>query len=125
MTKQAVHTESAPAPVGAYSQGVVSGPFFFSAGFGPQDPETGEIASTVGAQTEQVLRNIEVTLAEQGLSLDDAVKVVAYLQNLKTDFASYNEVYGRHFSEPYPVRTTVGADLYDILVEIDVIAVRR
>lgn len=123
MIKKAVHTGNAPSPAGAYSQGVTAGPYFFSAGFGPQDPETGAIAPTVAEQTEQVLRNIEATLAEKGLTLDNVVKVVSYLQNLKADFAEYNEVYARFFSEPYPVRTTVGADLFDILVEIDVVAV--
>jgi len=125
MTKDAIVTDCAPRPAGAYSHGVVVNGLIFSAGFGPQEPETGEIAATVAEQTEQVLRNIEAVLAQRGLTLGDVVKVVAYLQNLKEDFAEYNEVYSRFFTEPYPVRTTVGADLYDILVEIDVVAALR
>ena len=122
MTKESIISENAPRPAGAYSHGIVMNGFLFTAGFGPQDPETGQIAPTVAEQTEQVLNNIQAVLKERGLVLDDVVKVSAYLQNLKEDFAEYNEVYARYFSEPHPVRTTVGADLYDILVEIDVIA---
>ena len=41
------------------------------------------------------------------------------------DLAAYNEVYTRRFTEPYPVRTTVGGALASILAEVDVVAVRR
>ncbi|HIT76880.1 MAG TPA: RidA family protein [Candidatus Avipropionibacterium avicola] len=123
MTRSVIHTADAPPPAGPYSQGVLGGGLFFTAGFGPQDPETGEVAETVGEQTRQVLRNVEAALKAQGLSLDDVVKVTAYLQHLKRDFEEYNAVYGDVFAQPYPARTTVGAELYDILVEIDVVAV--
>lgn len=123
MSRTAIHTDEAPPPAGPYSQGVLGGGMFFTAGFGPQDPSTGEVAETVGEQTRQVLANVEAALTAQGLTLDDVVKVTAYLQHLKRDFAEYNAVYADVFSQPYPARTTVGADLYDILVEIDVVAV--
>jgi enamine deaminase RidA (YjgF/YER057c/UK114 family) len=76
----------------------------------------------VGAQTAQVLRNVGAVLAAQGLSFRDVVKVTAHLQHLKRDFAAYDAVYREFFEEPFPVRTTVGSDLMDILVEIDVVA---
>lgn len=122
MAKHEISTEAAPRPAGAYSQGIVAGGFLYTAGFGPQDPETGEVPATVGEQTAQVLRNIQAVLAEHGATLDDVVKSTVHLQHLKRDFAEYNEVYESYFSKPYPVRTTVGSDLYDILVEIDVVA---
>ncbi|MFD6096150.1 RidA family protein [Nocardiopsis flavescens] len=125
MSKKAVRTDGAPAPAGAYSQGIVAGGFLFTAGFGPQDPETGEVAPTVGEQTRQVLANVSAVLAEHGLTLDDVVKATVHLENLKSDFPEYNAVYEQHFTAPYPVRTTVGSDLADILVEIDVVAKLR
>ncbi|WP_306369718.1 RidA family protein [Nocardiopsis sp. CC223A] len=125
MSKKAVRTDNAPAPAGAYSQGIVAGGFLFTAGFGPQDPATGAVAPGVGEQTEQVLANISAVLAEHGLTLDDVVKTTVHLEHLKRDFAEYNAVYEKHFSAPYPVRTTVGSDLADILVEIDVVAKLR
>ncbi|MEU4144929.1 RidA family protein [Streptomyces parvulus] len=121
--KRAVHTTGAPRPAGAYSQGVVAGGLLFTAGFGPQDPATGEVPEGVGPQTAQVLRNVRAVLAQEGLTPRDVVKVTAHLQHLKRDFAAYDAAYREFFDEPCPVRTTVGSDLMDILVEIDVVAV--
>lgn len=120
MNKKPITTSNAPAPVGPYSQGIVSNGFLFTAGFGPQDPATGEMAESVGEQTRQVLRNIQAVLQEAGATMADVVKTTAHLQHLKRDFAEYNAAYAEFFGEPYPVRTTVGSDLADILVEIDV-----
>jgi len=121
MTKIEISTLNAPKPAGPYSQGIVTNGFIFTAGFGPQDPKTGAVPAGAGEQTRQVLRNISAVLAEHGASLDDAVKVTTHLQNLKTDFAEYNEAFLEFFTPPFPVRTTVGSQLYDILVEIDVV----
>ncbi|MHB8186245.1 MAG: RidA family protein [Dermatophilaceae bacterium] len=120
MSKKAVITRKSPMPAGPYSQGVASNGFLFTAGFGPQDPLTGAVAAGVDEQTRQVLRNIEAVLREAGASLDDVVKTTAHLQHLKRDFDEFNAAYAEFFQEPYPVRTTVGSELYDILVEIDV-----
>ncbi|MEU3015778.1 Rid family detoxifying hydrolase [Nocardiopsis sp. NPDC007018] len=125
MSKKAVQTDNAPVPAGAYSQGVVAGGFLYTAGFGPQDPATGRVAPTVGEQTKQVLANVAAVLAEHGLTLDDVVKSTVHLESLKADFPEFNAVYEEHFTAPYPVRTTVGSDLADILVEIDVVAKLR
>jgi len=121
MAKTAVHTANAPQPAGPYSQGVEANGFFYTAGFGPQDPATGAVADTVAEQTRQVLRNIAAVLAERGLTLDDCVKTTVHLADL-ADFAQFNEAYKEFFTEPYPVRTTVGSQLANILVEIDVVA---
>jgi enamine deaminase RidA (YjgF/YER057c/UK114 family) len=75
----------------------------------------------VGEQTRQVLRNVQAILAERGLTLDDCVKTTVHLADL-ADFAEFNEAYKEFFTEPYPVRTTVGSQLANILVEIDVVA---
>ncbi len=116
-------TENAPKPAGAYSQGIAAGGFFFTAGQGPADPATGRtVEGGVREQTAQVMRNLEAILSEQGLGFEHVVKVTAHLADLHRDFADYNEVYRTFLSEPYPVRTTVGSTLADILVEIDVVA---
>ncbi|WP_061961532.1 RidA family protein [Demequina flava] len=123
MAKKAVLIENAPKPAGPYSHGVVAGGFLYTAGFGPQDPATGEVVTGgVYEQTHQVLTNVEAVLAAHGATLDDVVKVTTHLERLDRDFAEYNRAYGERFNEPYPVRTTVGSDLANILVEIDVVA---
>lgn len=121
MTKKAITTSEAPRPVGPYSQGIISNGFLFTAGFGPHDPVTGEVAEGIGQQTAQTIRNIETVLRCAGVGLNDVVKTTVHLQELHRDFAEFNAVYAEHFSDPYPVRTTVGSNLYDILVEIDVV----
>ena len=92
-----------------------------TAGFGPQDPATGQISDDVAEQTRQVLRNIAAVLAERGVGLDDVLKTTVHLADL-ADFAAFNEAYQEFFTQPYPVRTTVGSQLAGILVEIDVVA---
>lgn len=119
--KTAVTTDEAPRPAGPYSQGIVSGGLLFTAGFGPQDPVTGAIAASVGDQTRQVLRNVAAVLARHGATLDDALKATVHLADL-ADFDEFNGAYREFFTEPYPVRTTVGSQLAGILVEIDVVA---
>jgi reactive intermediate/imine deaminase len=123
MTKTAIRTASAPQPAGPYSQGIVANGFFYTAGFGPQDPANGgAVADGVAEQTRQVLRNVAAVLAECGLTLEDCVKTTVHLADL-AHFAEFNEAYKEFFAEPYPVRTTVGSQLAGILVEIDVVAV--
>jgi enamine deaminase RidA (YjgF/YER057c/UK114 family) len=107
------------------SPGIVANGFLFVSGFGPQDPVTGEKPEGVAEQTRAVLSNLSLVLAEAGLDLSDVVKVTTHLQELKRDFADYNEAYAELMPEPRPVRTTVGSDLMDILVEIDVVAALR
>ena len=121
MPKQAISTKNAPAVIGPFSQGIEANGFVYTAGFGPQDPVTGAVSDNVGEQTRQVLRNIQAVLAERGLTLDDVVKSTVHLATL-SDFAAFNEAYKEFFTEPYPVRTTVGSELANILVEIDVVA---
>ncbi|MCQ9165446.1 MULTISPECIES: RidA family protein [unclassified Arthrobacter] len=119
--KTAFQTNNAPQPAGPYSQGIAANGFFYTAGFGPQDPATGAVPTSVAEQTRQVLRNVQMILKERGLTMDDCVKTTVHLADL-ADFAEFNEAYKEFFSEPYPVRTTVGSQLADILVEIDVVA---
>lgn len=125
MSKKAIHTDNAPAPGGTYSQGVVAGDFVFTAGAGPIDPVTGKaVGEDVGTQTRQVLTNLAAVLSEAGVGFEHVVKVTVHLEELHRDFAAFDEVYREFFTEPYPVRTTVGSDLNNILVEIDLVAFR-
>jgi 2-iminobutanoate/2-iminopropanoate deaminase len=125
VAKTGVQITNAPRPAGPYSQGIVANGLMYTAGFGPQDPANGNaVADNVAEQTRQVLRNIQAVLAERGLTLDDCLKTTVHLADL-ADFAEFNAAYQEFFTEPYPVRTTVGSQLANILVEIDVIAALR
>jgi len=122
-----VHTESAPAAIGPYSQAVVAGGFLFTAGQIALDPATGQIVQgDVSAQTERVMRNLAAVLENAGASWADVVKTTVYLQDM-ADFPRVNEVYGRVMGDARPARSTVQvAGLpRGVLVEIDAIAIVR
>ncbi len=113
-------SKGAPNPGGAYSHGVIANGFLYTCGMGPADPITNKVeVEGIEEQTRQVLKNLQAILAERGASLDQVVKVTAHLQHVNRDFAAYNKVYQEFFKAPFPVRTTVGSDLANILVEID------
>ena len=125
MTKNAIVSDALPAPAGAYSHVVEVDGLVFTAGFGPQDPATGEVPEGIEAQTEQVIRNVATALELVDLTLADVVKTTVHLQEPARDLPGYNRAYERLFPAPYPARTTVGSALANILVEVDAVAVRR
>jgi 2-iminobutanoate/2-iminopropanoate deaminase len=120
--KEPVTTAAAPAPAGAYSQGILIGDFLYTAGFGPQDPNTGRLPEGIEEQTRQVLRNVEAVLRERDLDLSHVVKATVHLHDLDRDFPAFDRTYSEVMPAPHPVRTTVGSTLAGILVEIDVVA---
>ncbi len=117
-----VRTESAPRGTGAYSQAIRAGDFVFISGQGPLDPATLQVVGdTIEEQTEATLRNVEAIAEAAGGSLDDVVKVSAFLSSIDL-FPRFNATYERIFGTlPRPARTTTGAELRDILVEIDAV----
>lgn len=122
--RQRIQTEAAPAAVGPYSQAIAAAGLVFCAGQGGLDPASGRvIEGGVSAEADQALRNLAAVLAAAGSGLDRVVKVTIFLAEIG-DFAAVNEVYRRHFSEPYPARTTLAVrDLpLGLQVEIECIA---
>ena len=121
MTPMEIRTDRAPRGTGAYSQALRAGDFVFISGQGPLDPETHEVqGDTVSEQTEATLRNLEAIALAAGASLRDVVKVSAFLASIDL-FSDFNAAYEQVFAEPRPARTTVGAELPGILVEIDAV----
>ena len=122
--RRIVKTVEAPQAIGPYSQAVVAGGFVFASGQSPLDPRTGEfVAGGVAEQTEQVLRNLSKVLEAAGTGLGRVVKTTVFLADMN-DFAEMNEVYGRHFAQDPPARSTVQAARLprDARVEIDAVA---
>lgn len=120
-----VVTKNAPTPAGPYSQGIIADKFVFVAGQRPANPETGVIVEGgIQEQTRQVIENLSAVLTASGSSLDRIVRSTVYLSDIG-NFGAMNSVYEKMIPKPYPVRTTVGTQLRNILVEIDVIALRN
>lgn len=120
-----VHTDSAPAAIGPYSQAVIIGNLVFTSGQIPINPASGNIeAADIKAQTEQVCKNLSEVLRAAGSSLQNAVKTVCFLQNIE-DFSAFNEVYAKYFTGK-PARSCVAVRSLpkNALVEVEVIAER-
>ena len=96
----------------------------FISGQVPLDPGTAQIVgSTAAEQAEQVLKNLRGALEAGGAAMANVVKTTIFLKSMG-DFSAVNEVYARHFSQPYPARATVEVSRLpkDALVEIEAIA---
>ncbi|HSK99183.1 MAG TPA: RidA family protein [Rubrobacteraceae bacterium] len=119
--RKTVMAEKGPQPAGPYSHAVVANGFVFVSGQGPADPATGTMPDAFADQVRQTLTNLQTILEAAGSSLDDVVKVNAYVTDL-TRFAEFNEVYKEFFSNDPPARTTVAAALLGMLVEVDCVA---
>ncbi|MGB9742017.1 MAG: RidA family protein [candidate division WOR-3 bacterium] len=105
--KKAVHTINAPAPVGPYSQAVVSGNLIWTSGQIGIQPETGELVTGgIEAEFEQALKNLSAVLGACGIGLDRVIKTLIFITDI-SQFARVNAVYERYFKEPFPARSTV------------------
>ncbi|MBK8023828.1 MAG: reactive intermediate/imine deaminase [Chloroflexi bacterium] len=123
MARRVVATDRAPAAIGPYSQGIVTGNLVFTAGQGGVIPGTKTVVEGVEAQTRQVMENIKGILETAGTSMDRVVKTTVYLADM-ADFAKMNAVYATFFPPDPPARTTIQAagPPLGLLVEIEAIA---
>jgi 2-iminobutanoate/2-iminopropanoate deaminase len=106
----AVSSESAPAAIGPYSQGLRVGDLLFCSGQIPLDPSSGELVKEdIQGQTRRCLQNLEAVCEAAGASLSNAVRCTVYLGDIG-DFARVNEVYAEFFddAEP-PARVAIAA----------------
>ena len=118
-----VYTKNAPDAIGPYSQAIKAGGFVFTSGQIAINPATGNVeADTIEGQTEQVMKNLSAVLTEAGSSLDKAVKTVCFLADM-SDFAAFNEIYGKYFTSK-PARSCVAVKTLpkNVLCEVEVIA---
>jgi 2-iminobutanoate/2-iminopropanoate deaminase len=98
-----------------------AGALVFVSGQGPlRDGKI--IEGSVAEQTRLTMNNVGSVLAAAGLGFSDIVRCNVYLADI-ADFAQMDAAYSEFFDAVPPARTTVGAALDGIAVEIDCIAV--
>ena len=123
--KETVHTDAAPAAVGAYSQATTNGDLVFTAGQIPLTPD-GDLLddASIAEQTEQALDNLVAVLNEAGATPADVLKTTVFLADID-DFDEMNETYAGYFEESPPARSAVqaGALPKGVGVEIEAVAV--
>ena len=118
-----VATEEAPKALGPYSQGYVHNGVLYTAGQIAINPEVNDVeATTIEAQTEQVCKNLGEVLKEAGTSFDKVLKTTCFLADM-SDFAAFNEVYGKYFTSK-PARSCVAVKTLPkgVLCEVELIA---
>lgn len=118
-----ISTTNAPAAIGPYSQAIAVGNMLYTSGQIPIDPKTGNIdAVGITEQTEQVMKNLGAVLEAAGTDFTKVVKTTCFLADI-ADFAAFNAVYAKYFTE-CPARSCVAVkDLpKGSLVEVEAIA---
>jgi len=105
MSRQAIHSNAAPAAIGPYSQAIRVGETVFLSGQIGLDPATGSLRDGTEAQARQVFANLQAVAAAAGGALDDMVKVTLLLADM-ADFARVNDIMAGFFTAPYPARAT-------------------
>lgn len=118
-----ISTQNAPAAIGPYSQGIISGNLLFASGQIAINPATGEIEGTdIVAQTTQVMKNIGALLEAAGTDYTRVVKTSCFLADMG-DFATFNEIYAKYFTGK-PARSCVAVKTLpkNVLCEVEVIA---
>jgi 2-iminobutanoate/2-iminopropanoate deaminase len=121
--REPVSTRQAPAAIGPYSQAIKTDALVFASGQLGLDPQSGQLAEGVEAQTRQAIRNLAAVLEAAGSSLEYVVKTTIFVADM-ADFAAVNGVYGAAFAGAPPARSTVQAAALPLggLVEIEAIA---
>ena len=119
-----IYTQNAPEAIGPYSQAIQYDKLLFSSGQIPVDPENGAIvAGGIAAQAEQVMKNIGAILEKAGAEYASVLKTTCFLSDMN-DFAAFNEVYAKYFTEK-PARSCVAVKTLpkNVLCEVKIIAV--
>ncbi|MGI9248573.1 MAG: RidA family protein [Woeseiaceae bacterium] len=108
MSKQAIHTDNAPAAIGTYSQAIQTGGLVFISGQIPLVPDTMEVVKgDFETRARQVFSNLAAVADAAGGSLNDVVKLTIFLTDLD-NFMTVNAVMEDYFEQPYPARAAVG-----------------
>lgn len=123
MKKSAIVSPKLAPPVGPFSQAIRTDGYIFFSGQVGQDPATGKLVEGgVVAEAERIFMNLAAVLEAAGKTFDDVVRVGVFVTNM-SDFAAVNGIYAKHFSQPYPARTTIAAAALSLgaCVEIDLV----
>ncbi len=124
MDVKRLNPPSLPQPPAAYSQVVRKGALVTTAGMVALDAAGNVVGEgDVGAQTRQVMENLEGALQAVGASLSDVVKTTIFLSDM-AHYQGMNAVFNQYFQEHPPARSTVqaGLALPSLMVEIEAIA---
>jgi 2-iminobutanoate/2-iminopropanoate deaminase len=125
--KTIIHTTSAPAPIGPYSQAVLINNTLYTSGQIAINPTSNQlITDDIEAETTQVMENLKAVLMAANMNFENVIKVSIFISDMEM-FSKINQVYGSYFNEATaPARETVQvANLPKYVnVEISAIAIK-
>ena len=128
MPKEVIHTESAPKPLGDYSQAwtVTGAKLIFLAGQVSVDISGNPVGSgDIALQTRTVIENLKKVLEGAGASLRDVIKLNTYVTNMAEYRERTRDIRREYFSQDFPAATLVEVKSLarpEFMVEIEAIA---
>jgi len=126
MIKKIIYTQSAPAPIGPYNQGILIGNTLYTSGQIALNPKTMELVlDDIETETKQVMENLKEVLYASEMTFENVVKTTIFISNMN-DFAKINTIYGAYFNEETaPARETVQVACLpkNVNIEISMIAI--
>ncbi len=125
--KKIINTPQVPAPIGPYSQAVLTGNTLYTSGQIAINPETGDLVlDDIKTEAQQVMQNLKAVLTAAEMTFENVIKTTIFLSDMN-NFAAVNDIYGSYFDEATaPARETVAVKTLpkSVNVEISVIAVK-
>ena len=91
-----------------YSESARLGDILFLAGQIGENDDGELVPGGIEAEAEQLMLNMKGALARRGLTMAHVVKCTVFLADI-AEWGTFNEVYKKHFSHPYPARSALGA----------------
>ncbi|MBK9170586.1 MAG: RidA family protein [Bryobacterales bacterium] len=108
--------------------GVRLGNLYFSSGLTAVRPEARQdplaFGGDVAEQTEKIMEMHKKNLESMGSSLDNVLKVVVLMADVKTEKPAMNKAYAKFFPKDPPARSAYGVEFPDVAtrVEIEIVA---
>ncbi len=104
----------------------VGQPLYLSGELGIDPATNSLVPGGTGAETTQIFRNYERTLAEYGADLSDLVKCTVFLGDM-AKYSEMNAAYAAALPDPKPARSTVGVNGlgFNAALEIECIAILK
>ncbi|KAF7553404.1 hypothetical protein G7Z17_g3633 [Cylindrodendrum hubeiense] len=119
MSKQAIFTDKAPAPISLFSQAIVRNDMVYCSGMVGLDPKTNSLVDGgVTSQTTQLLNNLTHILEASGSSLENVLKINVYILSIDK-FGAMNEGYKPFFPGVLPARTCVAVKELPIGADVE------
>ena len=128
MPKEVIQTESAPKPLGDYSQAwtVTGSKLVFLAGQVSVDMSGNLVGSgDIALQTRTVIENLKKVLGGTGASLRDVIKLNTYVTSITEYLERTRDIRREYFPQDFPASTLVEVKSLarpEFMVEIEAIA---